>query len=212
MQVFLETDRLLLRRFSEADVDNLFDLDSDPEVMRFINGGTPTPRDVIEHDLLPRFLSYYERCAGYGFWAAIDKATGEFLGWFHFRPPEGASPGEVELGYRLRQAAWGQGYGTEASRALIRKGFTALGVRRVVASTFADNLASRRVMEKAGLTLVRTYRTTPADNFALYGITRPDLFDGDDVEYALDKADWEQQEAADAQPAGIPANDPHARS
>ncbi len=105
-------------------MDHLFDLDSDPEVMRFINGGTPTPRDVIEHDLLPRFLSYYERFAGYGFWAAIDKATGEFLGWFHFRPPEGASPGEVELGYRLRQAAWGQGYGTEASRALIRKGFT----------------------------------------------------------------------------------------
>ena len=195
MQVFLETERLLLRRFTEADVDNLFDLDSDPEVMRFVNGGTPTPREVIEHDLLPRFLSYYERFAGYGFWAAIEKATGEFLGWFHFRPTEGASPDEVELGYRLRKAAWGQGYGTEASRALIRKGFTELGVRRVVASTYADNLASRRVMEKAGLTLVRTYRLTPADLLALYGFTSPDLFDGDDVEYALDKADWEQQEA-----------------
>src|SRR5712692_4165214 len=106
MQVFLETDRLLLRRLTEADVDNLFDLDSDPEVMRFINGGTPTPRDVIEHDLLPRFLWYYEQSAGYGFWAAIEKATGEFLGWFHFRPPAGAGPDVVELGYRLRKAAW----------------------------------------------------------------------------------------------------------
>lgn len=198
MQIFLETERLLLRRFTEADVDNLFDLDSDPEVMRFINGGTPTPRDVIEYDILPRFLWYYERFAGYGFWAAIEKATGEFLGWFHFRPPEGAGPDEVELGYRLRKAAWGQGYGTEASRALIRKGFTELGVRRVVASTFADNIASRRVMEKAGLTLVRTYRTTPADNVALYGITCPALFDGDDVEYALDKADWDKHEVTDA--------------
>jgi RimJ/RimL family protein N-acetyltransferase len=206
MQVFLETERLLLRRLTEADVDNLFDLDNDPEVMRFVNGGTPTPRDVIERDLLPRFLRYYERFAGYGFWAAIEKATGEFLGWFHFRPPEGASPDEVELGYRLRKAAWGQGYGTEASRALIRKGFTELGVRRVVASTYADNLASRRVMEKAGLTLVRTYRVTAADLLALYGITSPELFDGDDVEYALDKADWERQEAVDAQPAGIPDN------
>jgi RimJ/RimL family protein N-acetyltransferase len=195
MQVFLETERLWLRRFTEADVDNLFDLDSDPEVMRFVNGGTPTPRDVIEHDLLPGFLSYYERFAGYGFWAAIEKATGEFLGWFHFRPPEGASPDEVELGYRLRKAAWGQGYSTEASRALIRKGFKELGVRRVVASTYADNLASRRVMEKAGLTLVRTYRVTAAELLSLYGITSPELFDGDDVEYALDKADWEQQEA-----------------
>jgi RimJ/RimL family protein N-acetyltransferase len=101
----------------------------------------------------------------------------------------------VELGYRLHQAAWGQGYCTEASRALIRKGFTELGVRRVVASTYADNLASRRVMEKAGLTLVRTYRLTPAELLALYGITCPELFDGDDVEYALDRADWEQQGA-----------------
>jgi RimJ/RimL family protein N-acetyltransferase len=201
MQVFLETERLLLRRFTEADVDNLFDLDSDPAVMRFVNGGIPTPREVIEDDILPSFLGYYERFAGYGFWAAIEKASGEFLGWFHFRPLEGAGPGEFELGYRLRRAAWGQGYGTEASRALIRKGFTELGVRRVVASTFADNLASRRVMEKAGLTLVRTYRTTPADNVALYGITCSDLFELDDVEYALDKADWEQQEVADAQPA-----------
>ena len=92
MQVFLETERLLLRRFTEADVDNLSDLDSDPEVMRFINGGTPTPREVIESDILPRYLRYYERFAGYGYWAAIEKATGEFLGWFHFRPAEGAGP------------------------------------------------------------------------------------------------------------------------
>jgi RimJ/RimL family protein N-acetyltransferase len=194
MQVFLETERLLLRRFTEADVDNLFDLDSDPDVMRFINGGTPTPRDVIESDILPRYLWYYEHFAGYGYWAAIEKATEEFLGWFHFRPAEGASPDEVELGYRLRKAAWGQGYGTEASRGLIRKGFTELGVQRVVASTYADNIASRRVMEKAGLTLVRTYRLTPAELLTLYGITCPELFDGDDVEYALNKAEWEQQE------------------
>lgn len=169
--------------------------------MRYINGGTPTPRDVIEYEILPQYLRYHEQSGEYGFWAAIEKATGEFLGWFHFRPLEGASPGEVELGYRLRKAVWGQGYGTEASRALIRKGFTELGVQSVVASTFADNLASRQVMEKAGLTLVRTYRTTPADNLALYGITCPDLLDMDDVEYALGKADWEQQQVADAQQA-----------
>src|SRR4051794_38771633 len=201
MHVFLETERLWLRQFTAAGVHHLFDPHSDPEVMRFVNGGTPPPPAAIEHPPRPELLSYYERFAGFGFWAAIEKATGEFLGWLHFRPPEGANPNEVELGYRLRKAAWGQGYGTEASRALIRKGFTELGVRRVVASTFADNFASRRVMEKAGLTLVRTYRTTPADNVALYGITCSDLFEMDDVEYALDKADWEQQEVADAQQA-----------
>lgn len=102
MQVFLETERLVLRRFTAADVDNLVDLDGDPDVMRFINGGRPTPRDAIRDEILPRFLLYYERSDRYGFWAAVEKSTREFLGWFHFRPPEGAGPEEAELGYRLR--------------------------------------------------------------------------------------------------------------
>ena len=162
MQVYLETERLVLRRFTEADADNLFELEGDPEVMRFLTGGRPTPREVIRTETLPRFLHYYERLEGFGFWAVIEKVTGEFLGWFEFRPPEGGGPGEVELGYRLRRSAWGKGYATEGSRALIRKGFTELGVRRVVAETMAVNTASRRVMKKAGLRLVRTfYRSWP---------------------------------------------------
>ena len=106
---------------------------------------------------MPAFLGYYRIIRAFGFWAAIEKSTGDFLGWFHFRPREGA-PDEVELGYRLRKSAWGKGYATEGSRALIRKGFTESGVQRVVAEAMAANLASRRVMEKAGLTLVRTFR------------------------------------------------------
>ena len=74
MQIFLETDRLVLRQFTEDDVDNLVELDSDPEVMHFINGGRATPRDEVERDVLPAFLDYYERFAGYGFWAAIEKS------------------------------------------------------------------------------------------------------------------------------------------
>ncbi len=151
MQVLLETGRLVLRRFTEADVDHLVALDGDPAVMRYLSGGTPTPREVIERDILPRFLRSYEGSDGFGYWAAIAKATGDFLGWFSFRPRDGVGPGEVELGYRLRRAAWGRGYATEGARALIRKGFAELGVRRVVATTYQDNLASRRVMEKAGM-------------------------------------------------------------
>ncbi len=145
MQIFLETERLVLRRFTEDDVDNLVELDSDPDVMRFINGGRPTPRQEIERDVLPMFLGYYERFAGYGFWAAVEKATGRFTGWFHFRPVPAADSEEVELGYRLGKSAWGQGYATEGSRALIDKGFAELGVQRVVASTMVVNVASRRV-------------------------------------------------------------------
>jgi RimJ/RimL family protein N-acetyltransferase len=196
MQVYLETERLVLRRFTEDDVDNLFDLDSDPDVMRFLTGGAPTTREAIQTRFLPAFRRYYEHSEGFGFWAAIEKSTGDFLGWFHFRPPEGSSPDEPELGYRLRKSAWGKGYGTEGSRALIRKGFTELGVRRVIASTYQDNIGSRRVMEKVGMTLVRTFRMTAEEMSAMgYDVVPDDLWDGDDVEYALEKADWERQEA-----------------
>lgn len=187
MEVYLETQRLVLRRFSMADVDNLVLLDADPDVMRFVTGGIPTSRDEIENEFLPAFLGYYDRYDGYGFWAVIERASGEFLGWFHFRPRPDAAPGEVELGYRLRKSAWGQGYATEGSRALIAKGFTELGVQRVVAGAMAVNVASRRVMEKAGLRLVRTFRQPwpyPIDGHQ-YG----------NVEYALDKARWQQDQA-----------------
>jgi len=187
-QVFLETERLVLRRFTESDADDLFDLDADPEVMRYVNGGRATPRDEIEEHILPRFLRYYERFEGFGFWAAIEKSSGEFLGWFHFRPREGGSPEEAELGYRLKRSAWGKGYATEGARALIRKGFTEPGVRRVFAETMAVNTASRRVMEKAGLELVRTFHQE-----------WPDRIEGDehgDVEYALTKAGWERRVAS----------------
>ena len=182
MQVFLETERLVLRRFTMADVDNLTGLDADPDVMRFVNGGIPTSRDEIENEFLPAFLGYYERFAGFGFWAAIERSTGDFLGWFHFRPREGSAPDQSELGYRLRKSAWGKGYATEGSRALIRKGFTEFGVQRVTAEAMAENGASRRVMEKAGLTLVRTFRQPWP------GPTGDEI---EAVEYALQKADWE---------------------
>jgi RimJ/RimL family protein N-acetyltransferase len=194
MQVFLETDRLVLRRLTEADVDNLYDLDSDPAVMRFLNGGTPTPRDVIQREILPRYLRYYDRFEGYGFWAAIEKASGEFLGWFALHPVDGSDPDNVALGYRLRKSAWGKGYATEGARALIRKGFTELGMQRVCATTYEDNIASRRVMEKAGMKVVRTYHSTPEEIAAAgtFVATPGEVWDGDDVEYALEKADWQR--------------------
>jgi RimJ/RimL family protein N-acetyltransferase len=191
MQIFLETDRLVLRRFTESDVDNLVDLDGDPEVMRFVNGGKPRSRDVIRNETLPRFLHAYERFEGFGVWAAIERWTGEFVGWFEFYPREDTGPDEVELGYRLCRSAWGKGYAAEGSRALIRKGFTELGVRRVVAETMAVNAASRRVMEKAGLRYVRTFHQE-----------WPERIEGDehgDVEYALTKAGWERREAAESE-------------
>ncbi len=124
MLVFLETDRLVLRPFTPDDTENLVELDSDPDVMLYVTGGRITPREEIGNDVLPAFLDYYRRDDGYGFWAAIEKSTSDFLGWFHFRPAPDDGRDEAELGYRLRRSAWGKGYAAEGSRALIRKGFT----------------------------------------------------------------------------------------
>jgi RimJ/RimL family protein N-acetyltransferase len=190
VQIFLETEHLVLRRFTDDDVDNLVELDGDPAVMRFINGGRPTPRAEIESEVLPAFLGYYERYAGYGFWAAEERSTGRFVGWFHFRPADSATPDDVELGYRLRRSAWGKGYATEGSRALIDKGFAEFGALRVFASTMVVNVASRRVMEKAGLKFVRVFHQP-----------WPDRIEGEehgDVEYALLRSEWERARAEGA--------------
>ena len=182
MEVFARTDRLILRQFTPDDADLLVELDSDPDVMFFINGGTPTPRHEVGDDILPAFLRYYQRWPGYGFWALIERETGEFLGWVHFRPEPGSPDDEPELGYRLRRAAWGRGYAAEASRAVIDRGFAEFGVRRVVANTMAVNTASRRVMEKAGLRYVRTFH-------ADWPVRIPGDEHGD-VEYAITEAEW----------------------
>lgn len=194
MIVYLETDRLLLRRLTAADEDDLVLLDSDPEVMRFLTGGVPTPRAEIRDQVLPRLLAYYSQGNDFGFWAAVERLTGAFIGWFHFRPHPGGTavdgsdgPG-IELGYRLRRAAWGKGYATEGCRALIRKGFAELGVERIYAETMTVNQASRRVMEKSGLSYVRTFHQD-----------WPDAIPGSEhgeVEYALTRAEWRAQQAA----------------
>ena len=187
MQIFLETERLVLRQFTMEDVDNLVELDSDPEVVFHITGGVTTPREEVESDVLPAFLAYYDRGDAYGFWAAVERETGEFLGWFHFRPGEGHPDDEPELGYRLRKSAWGKGYAAEGSRALIDRGFSQFGVRRVVAETMVVHDASRRVMEKAGMTVARTFHQD-------WPHPIPGHEHGD-VEYEITREQWEQQRA-----------------
>ncbi len=204
MDIYLCTDHLILRRFTEADADNLFDLDSDPAVMRYLNGGIATPRSVIAQRILPGFLRSYERWAGYGVWAADERVGGAFVGWFGCLPRgKGAAdaPCDIELGYRLRRACWGKGYATEGVRALIRKGFTELGAWRVLATTYSENLASRRVMEKAGLHLARSFRLSPAELAAESDTFVPgqEVWEGEDVEYELTRAEWEQSKRSNLQ-------------
>lgn len=179
---YLETPRLLLREFTTDDADLVVELDRDPDVMHFVTGGEPTSRHDVVTEVLPAWLDYYEQGSGHGFWAAVERMTGGFLGWFHLRPGAGHPVDEPELGYRLRRTAWGQGYAVEGSRALIAKAFTELGAVRVLAETMVVHTASRRVMEKCGMRVSRTFHQD-----------WPHPIAGDehgDVEYAITLDEW----------------------
>jgi RimJ/RimL family protein N-acetyltransferase len=183
MHIVLRTPRLALRQFTEDDVENLIDLNSDPEVMRYL--GRPPSREVLRDRIIPFFLDAYQRLDRLGTWAAESADSGEFVGWFHFRPGPDGDITNIDLGYRLRRPAWNHGYATEGSRALINMGFTDLGVQRVFGHTMTVNNASRHVLEKCGLTLVRT---------TAYHGPDADVIDGaehGEVEYALTKPEWE---------------------
>lgn len=149
-EIVLATDRLYLRPFKMDDAPLLVNLDSDPEVMRHISKGKPTSLEQIENVFLPRTLELYTKQPPQGFWAAHERGSDAFLGWFHLRPQRSA-PFDMELGYRLYRKYWGQGYATEGSRALLAKGFSEWDAPRIMATTLVGNRASQRVMEKCGL-------------------------------------------------------------
>jgi len=199
MKIYLETERLVLRQFAESDVENLFELDSDPDVMRFINGGTPTSREAIRERILPRFLGFYRRYDAFGYWAAVEKSGGAFIGWFALHPEEGRDAHDIALGYRLMKTSWRKGYGTEGAKALVDKAFRELTARRVFACTYSENHASRRVMEKSGMRLARTYRMTPEElaSAATY-VPTDAVWPSDDVEYALERTAWESLRLSEA--------------
>jgi RimJ/RimL family protein N-acetyltransferase len=143
----LTTARLHLRPIEASDLDNLVSLDSDPEVMRFI-GAAPS-RDVVARELLPRMREYADQ--PFGYYAA--EAERGFIGWFHLRPSV-ADPAIHEIGYRLQRRSWGVGLATEGSLALCLHAFDALGMPAVDACALPENLASIRVMQKCGMSLV----------------------------------------------------------
>lgn len=187
VDTYLQTERVTLRRFGADDADLLIELDSDPAVMRFLSGGEPTAPDLVRDRDLPSILAGYDRWAGdFGLFAADETAGGAFLGWFCLRPERDGPLDEVELGYRLRQVAWGQGYATEVSSGLLEKAFTDLDVRVVWGATMALNRASQHVMEKVGMTVTEALET-PEDMLAVEGAELGGY------RYEITKEQWEQR-------------------
>jgi RimJ/RimL family protein N-acetyltransferase len=147
--VLIETERLLLRRFSpEEDLDDFAALHSDPEVTRFV---LPLSRAESEQRLRKDVREWEER--GHGLFAIRDKESGAFLGrtglkyWPQF--------GETEVGWILRRDAWGHGYATEAARACVDWGFANLDVPYLTAMIVPENARSIAVAERLGMSRLR---------------------------------------------------------
>jgi RimJ/RimL family protein N-acetyltransferase len=145
---WLETLRLDMRDFTPPDSDDLFRLNSDPRVMRYIGDGKPVDRDR-HATIMRRVLRYPLLYPDLGFWYTTRRDTGAFIGWFTLKYC-GRSP-DVETGYMLLPDAWGHGFATEGASALIRYGFDDLGIHRIIGVTHPDNVASQNVLQKAGL-------------------------------------------------------------
>lgn len=156
-QLLLETPRLALREFTTDDFDDLLRLDSDPRVMRYIARGRPATPDEVAA-ALKRILNYGRVNYGLGIFRASRRDAGAatlrgdggaFVGWgcLKYTPPTC----DVEVGYRLLQEAWGQGYATEIATALVRYGFGTLTLDRIIGVTHPGNTASQRVLLKSGL-------------------------------------------------------------
>lgn len=173
------TPRLRLRGFSLADLDELQALHSDPAVLRFISARPFTRRETAE-----ALEGYLAPKGGLQRWCWAVEERGrpvELLGWAALRPSDAASE-EAEIGYRLRTAAWGRGLASEAALALVDHGFVELGLRRIWGQTMAVHTASRRVMEKAGLSYVRTFHMT-------FDEPLPGAEEGE-LEYAITREQW----------------------
>lgn len=143
----LETERLLLRRFSEDDIDAVFRMRSDADVMRFIRA---PQRDRKEAESWLALVSSRWETERIGFCAVIEKSANQFIGWCGlWRLKE---TGETEVGYALVKDFRGRGLALEASEAFLVYGFEILGLGEIVAVARPENRASRRVMERLGMT------------------------------------------------------------
>ena len=144
----LVTPRLLMRPFSPEDLADLYVLYSDPNVMKYITGGTPRTLEETRA-ALERMMRNFEENE-YGMFAVFERKEKRFIGRCGLQPLE--ESGLIELGYTLLPSAWGKGYATEAAMQVIRTAFSQWGLEKIVAIAREENKASTRVMEKIGMT------------------------------------------------------------
>jgi len=145
----IETPRLVLRHFERGDVDDLFAMDSDDRVMRYLGSGLKGRSRTECEQGIERMVQQAAKRPGYGLLHASLRDGGGFVGGCGLFPvPEGE---DIEIAYRLPHARWGQGFATEMARAVLAHGFDNLGLARIVGLTWPENVPSQRVLEKIGM-------------------------------------------------------------
>ncbi len=153
----LHTERLVLREWRDADLDPFAALNADPEVMRFM------PKLLSRDECAARIQSFRDhfRDHGFGLWAVEVRGLAPFVGFVGLNIPRFEAPfmPSVEIGWRLAHEAWGNGFATEAARAVIAFGFNELALQEILSYTVPENVRSRRVMERLGM------RHDPAGDF-----------------------------------------------
>lgn len=142
----LETPRLVLRPFTEDDAEAAFRWFGDPEVMRFV----PSRADRSVEETRRRLARYREHQARHGFskWIVRERTSGEAVGDSGLLRLE--EPERVDLGFRFARSSWGRGFATEVARAWVQAAFTDFGLDRLTAFSHPGNVASLKVLEKAG--------------------------------------------------------------
>ena len=145
----IATDRLILRDWTESDLAPFAEMNACPQVCEFLS----RTLSKEQSDTFVRNIADHFRGNGYGLYALEVKASGTFIGFTGLSVPSFAAHfmPTVEIGWRLARAYWGQGYATEAAKAVIAHGFDRLGLREIVSFTVPANMRSRAVMEKIGL-------------------------------------------------------------
>jgi RimJ/RimL family protein N-acetyltransferase len=150
--VVAQTDRLVLKEFSNEDVDGFFELNNDPEVIQYTG-------DVAFEDKTQvlQFIQDYDqyRLNGFGRWSLYLKAGNEYIGFCGIRRSQNSE--EVDLGFRLLKSYWNQGYAYEAAIASLVLGFETHGITRVIARAMNDNAASHALIRKLGFSLLSTF-------------------------------------------------------
>ena len=146
----------------QEDIQALWALDQDPEVMHFINGGKPNSMETINDVFLPRMQAYTDASKGWGVWQVSDKLSQQYLGWILVRPmnffTEKPNLIDLELGWRFFQEAWGNGYATEAATAIKDAVAHQTDIQYFSATALEGNTASINVMKKIGMHFIKKYK------------------------------------------------------